>query len=381
MTRVRVPCVVLPGGWPPFRAAAVLGVLLGLTLATALAPGRVPSPGAWALTVAAAAASAYAYGVGVKVLTGGEWTASFQVQASVMAGTWAALTLAGVPVLPCLDLLAVALCVSHGVGRVGCALAGCCHGRPARHGLVYGEEHVAGGFPRAFVGLALWPAQPVEAAALGALTLALVGLTLAPHLPGDVLAAFACGYAAVRLLIDGQRADSPRPYLLGLARAQVATGLFVLLVARLSVLGLLPPRPAWRLAPYAWVALAGGLLLLRRRRPAAALLSPAHLSEVRAALNELATGDGRDAAPRIVRTSAGLRLSASFGAGRNAGPAHVTFSQSGHVVRPAEARALAGVVGQCLGLPIEGLVAGAPGVFHMVFRPSVGTAGGEGTSA
>ena len=26
-------------------------------------------------------------------------------------------------------------------------------------------------------------------------------------------------------------------------------------------------------------------------------------------------------------------------------------------------------------------VAGAPGVFHMVFRPSVGTAGGEGTSA
>lgn len=377
---VHVPCVVLPGAWPPFRAAVVAGAVLGLALASALAPGRVPSLSIWALTVVAAASSAYLYGVGVKLLTGGERTASFQVQTSVLTGTWAALSLARVSPWPYLDLLVLALCVNHGVGRLGCTLAGCCHGRPARHGLVYGDAHAAR-LPRHLVGVTLLPTQLVEGVVLMGLTLGLVALTRAAHQPGDVLAAFVCGYASVRLVIDGERGDGSGPYAFGLTQAQVATGATLLLVARLSTLGVLPARPVWQLAPWAWAALAVALWLARQRRPTLALLAPAHLAELRAALDALAADPHAGSVPRVLRTSRGVRLSGRLDDARNAGPAHVTFSRSTPSLQATEARALAEVTSQLLRWPVPALVAGPAGVFHMVFTPSLAVARVEETGA
>jgi hypothetical protein len=381
MTRWRVPRVVLPGGWPPFRAAVVAGALLGLTLASALAPGRVPALADWALTIAAAACSAYAYGVAVKLLTGGERTASFQILTSVVTGTCIVLHLAGVAPLPYLDLLAIALCVSHGVGRIGCTLAGCCHGRPARRGLYYDEAHAAAGFPRHLVGVTLLPTQVTEALLLLGLTLLLVWATLAPHAPGDVFAAFVCGYAGVRLVIDGERGDSAQPYALGLTRAPLALGAGVLLVARLSAVGVLPQRALWQLAPWAWVGVAALLLLLRRWRPELALLAPTHLAELRAAFDLLAGDSTPGAVPRVVSTSRGLRLSGQLHAQRNARHAHVTFSKSPSGLRPTEARALAEVTSQLLRWPGQELVVGAAGIFHVVPRPQAATVVVQETSA
>lgn len=35
-----------------------------------------------------------------------------------------------IPVLPMLDVMAVVTCIVHGFGRIGCFMAGCCHGKP-----------------------------------------------------------------------------------------------------------------------------------------------------------------------------------------------------------------------------------------------------------
>lgn len=39
----------------------------------------------------------------------------------------------GIPVLGFLDLIAPAFLVGHAIGRIGCLLNGCCHGRPAQN--------------------------------------------------------------------------------------------------------------------------------------------------------------------------------------------------------------------------------------------------------
>jgi phosphatidylglycerol:prolipoprotein diacylglycerol transferase len=35
-----------------------------------------------------------------------------------------------IPTLPMLDIMAITTCIVHGTGRIGCFLAGCCHGIP-----------------------------------------------------------------------------------------------------------------------------------------------------------------------------------------------------------------------------------------------------------
>ena len=35
-----------------------------------------------------------------------------------------------IPALPMLDIMAITTCIVHGTGRIGCFLAGCCHGKP-----------------------------------------------------------------------------------------------------------------------------------------------------------------------------------------------------------------------------------------------------------
>lgn len=368
MTRFTIPFVALPNGWPAFRAAVVAGAAVGFALSSAVALLRGPSFQGWLVTAAAAALAAYVYGVAVKLLTGGEWTASFQSMASVFTGAWAALRLTGLPPLPYLDLLALGLCANQAVGRLGCLLAGCCHGRPARRGVVYTDAHAAHGFAWHLVGIVLAPTQLLEAVALALLAAGLALLALGAHAAGDVLAVYFGGYALVRALLDPWRGDFV-PYAFGLGRAQLATLGFTLLVARLSALGVLPARRAYEVAPLALAALAAGLAAWRRLDPArrARWLAPAHVEELAAVVAALARVPASEPVPRVLRTSEGLRLSGSTA--RNVAPAHVTVSRRAPPLAVAEARVLAALLGQLLRRPGPELIAGAPGIFHVVLPP------------
>lgn len=100
------------------------------------------------------------------------------------------------------DLIAIGLAVFAGVGRIGCLVAGCCHGRPARLGIAYRQPAPAG--PP--VGLPLVPVQAVESA--GLLTLAAAAASQVAAAPaGTAFGGILLGYGLMRSATELARGD------------------------------------------------------------------------------------------------------------------------------------------------------------------------------
>lgn len=93
----------------------------------------------------------------------------------------------------------------HVPGRLGCLLAGCCHGRPTDlpWGIVFNDP--AAMVPRKWLGVPLHPTQLYEAAAEGLIALALYPL-LAKK-PGTVTAAYFMAYGVLRYALEFVRGD------------------------------------------------------------------------------------------------------------------------------------------------------------------------------
>jgi phosphatidylglycerol:prolipoprotein diacylglycerol transferase len=106
------------------------------------------------------------------------------------------------------DHFAVAIPLGHAIGRVGCFLAGCCHGRPPH------------------------PVQLYEAAGLVLIALAcrrvLTRVEDATLARGTAFRCYLVLYGALRLLLDPLRADGRPERLLGLSHQQ---GVALLLIA------------------------------------------------------------------------------------------------------------------------------------------------------
>jgi phosphatidylglycerol:prolipoprotein diacylglycerol transferase len=128
------------------------------------------------------------------------------------------------------DASTVALCLAGAVGRVGCLLAGCCHGSPTNlpWGVAYPE-----GSPAAALfgpGVSVHPTPLYEALAL----LVLAGF-LSPRppglpRPGAQWRLFVFGYAILRLLTDFTRGDVARYASLSLAQWIAVGGLAAVIV-------------------------------------------------------------------------------------------------------------------------------------------------------
>lgn len=164
---------------PAFRSMGILGFHLAV-LATVLTAIRAGVPVLEAFGISATAgASFFAFGLLRRALTGRETLVLLEhvwvALGSVAFYLWAA----GGPVLPGLDVLSVALCVFLAAGRVGCLIAGCCHGHPAPIGAIY---PAAAGLPERLHGVRLFPVQLVES--VGLLGIGSVGFVLAGGRPG-----------------------------------------------------------------------------------------------------------------------------------------------------------------------------------------------------
>jgi hypothetical protein len=296
---------------PAFRTAGVCGYYLAL-LAVLLA-GPLAGRSLFALVGASSvcAFSFFGYALLRKSLTGRE-------QLVLLEHVWVALLASGgflwvaeVPVRAHLDAVVVGLAFFLACGRVGCAMVGCCHGRPSELGLRYGEDAVRDGFPRELQGVPLFPVQLVES-----LGLTLLGFVLVPVLflgpPGAALGTFLVGYGVMRFGLEGLRGDA-RPHLLGLSQSRWMALAEVTFALALSV-----PRHAL-LAPERPVvagtasALFGLALLIgfswRAARKELRLFSSEHLAELRDLVDDLAERAGRE--PLTATSSLGVRIAAS----------------------------------------------------------------------
>jgi hypothetical protein len=299
---------------PAFRTLGVAGfyVAVALTLAGGLLTGRSLLVLAVICVVCALSFFVYVYarlwitGRETMVLLDQVWFA----EACVAGTLWAMRE----PVLPYMDVVAVAMSFFLTAGRTGCLLVGCCHGRPSSVGIVYGEEHAREGFAHHLVGVRLFPVQAIEAAGLA--LIGVTGLVALPFAaPGRVFLWFLCGYGVLRFGMEGLRADE-RSHFLGLSRARwmaLAEVALAVWIAR----GDGPPARAAALLALLVLALVGALVARHAFDARRRFRAPTHLAELHEAVAVLVSaptrvvGNGAHPPPPARTTSLGVTLAVS----------------------------------------------------------------------
>jgi Prolipoprotein diacylglyceryl transferase len=300
-------------GRSPYAVAATTGAAAG-TL-TALALGATAGlPALTGLAVAAAALTGAACASGLRhLLTARPDQVAQEQLAAALALVTAVLALTGEPVLAGLEVAAAGLAVAQSIGRIGCAAAGCCYGRPARAGLVYLPAHATGGVPTVPVAL-------FEAAGLALVAVAVAGATVTGP-PGAGLVVYLLLAGGIRALAEGWRGD-PRPSLGGVSVPRLVATAESVAGAVLAAMVL--PRPD-RPPVLAGIALAGALVGAVAGRLALGGSRPGRrtIREATAAIRRLMPVAAQE--PQVAQVHDGLALIVS----RERDHVHVSFSRGG----------------------------------------------------
>ncbi len=129
------------------------------------------------------------------------------------------------------DLFAPALALGHAFGRVGCFLAGCCHGRPSGNFLAVVFTDPRCEVAPQLLGVPLYPVQLMEAAGNLVIFAVLDAVLRRRHGRGAVLAAYAALYSLQRFLLEFLRGDDRGALHLGVSPAQWISAAVMLLAA------------------------------------------------------------------------------------------------------------------------------------------------------
>ena len=138
--------MTVPGPWLQVRGRRiswfhVCGAAAALSWVAALLTGAHLRglPVAPLVIITATAGATFLIVVTVTALLLGEGRLTwYHHQLAVLTTTSTVLWVRHWPLLPYLDLVGTGLMAFTIFGRLGCLLVGCCHGRPARCGVIYG---------------------------------------------------------------------------------------------------------------------------------------------------------------------------------------------------------------------------------------------------
>jgi prolipoprotein diacylglyceryl transferase len=339
------------GRYSTYTVLGFLGYAVASSLGAALAI-------AWDLTLGerlvALVAPPVAFIAVVTVATalkGREWIVFYQAA----FGALAAVVIAGLAidarVWRLVDIAVLGIGTFLVFGRLGCFSVACCHGRPARRGIVYRDAHIAVGLWRRWAHRPLVPVQLIEAA--GTLALVAAGLALSAT-PGTATLVFGSGYAVLRFSLELVRGDPVRPFAFGLSEAQWCC----LAVAALCAIA--RPSIATIAVAAAIVAAAVALVVRRHRRE---LVLPPHLHELDTVCDAVL------ADPAHARRDTRLGVGASCHTLPD-GRLDWVLSSAHAAWSPATARTVAAAL-----WPAAEVVEGkTPGVVHVIVRLSADTA-------
>ncbi|MBI3565851.1 MAG: prolipoprotein diacylglyceryl transferase [Elusimicrobia bacterium] len=141
--------------------------------------------------------------------------------AGVPLGVWLFCRARKVPFLRLLDTVCVMAPFWHVFGRLGCFLAGCCHGRPTSAPWAVTFRDPRAMVPPEWLGTPLHPAQLYEAVGDALIAAALYRLLVKTEgrAPGLVAAAYFAAYGVLRFSLEFYRGDTV-PLALGLTAGQ-----------------------------------------------------------------------------------------------------------------------------------------------------------------
>ena len=132
------------------------------------------------------------------------------------------------PLLPTSDFIVTGLPLGHAFGRVGCFLAGCCHGKPTAlpWGVIFSDPHAM--VSPDLIGVPVHPVQLYEAVGNLLIFFLLHKLYNRPHKNGMILVAYIACYGTLRFVLEFFRGDFRGTYIFGLSPAQLITLLLAL---------------------------------------------------------------------------------------------------------------------------------------------------------
>jgi hypothetical protein len=298
--------------------------------------------GLWGSALAASAATALL----TKVLIGHETLVSYHHQIAILAVDTAIIAILSRPLLEYLDVVAVGIGAFLAVGRLGCLAVGCCHGRPSRRGVRYGDLHVTAGFPAALAGVPLVPVAGLEALWLAFLTVVDVAQIWHGSPPGTALTTFVVGYAVGRGVLEVWRGDE-RAQWGGVSEAQW-TGILLCVAVVVAELLTALPRHGWQGVTTLGLIAGMGILAWRRRSPAGWPPSPRQQLELAALLRVLPSSVGTTV--HVGATSFGLKVSRSSVA--ETGAESYTVSMTGTSLSRRDAAALGRFIVRLQGLDL-----------------------------
>jgi len=123
-----------------------------------------------------------------------------------------------IPYLPIADYFGAALPMGHWLGRIGCFMEGCCHGRPADLPWAVRFTSPAASVSEELIGVPLHPVQLYESA--GVLAICLCNLLLVlPRIragklrPGTAFLVYLTAYAVLRFFLEFWRGDERGTFL------------------------------------------------------------------------------------------------------------------------------------------------------------------------
>jgi hypothetical protein len=342
-----------------FHALGALGLVAATSVSLLVAAASGLAPGFQAGIVVVGVLTFLVLAMATKILAGRETLVYYHHEIAILAVTALICWATGRPVLAHLDATALGLGAFLVFGRVGCLCAGCCHGRPARGGCVYGEEHVRTGFPAHLAGRPLLPVQLIEASLVAGIVA--VGLAMVGDPPGRAFAWYVTCYALVRFWLEGLRGDALRPFWRGLSAARWTSLAVVAVMTGLATAGALPgarEHVAALLILCAGAAWAASRAAPERWRP----VDPRQVAL-------LQRGDGvllraSQGAPRVTDVGARVRLSA----GRTEELLHFTLSRAGGALSDDDAASLAILIAERHGSAAVECLTGVAGTFHVVLR-------------
>jgi hypothetical protein len=325
----------------------------------------------------------FALAMTYKVITGKERLVYYHQEVAVMLVS--ALVLEGLrrPVLPYLDVTILGIGMFLACGRVGCLMAGCCHGKPHGWGVRYGEEHVETGFTPDLVGVRLFPVQLMEAAWVLCVVAVGAALILNGRPPGTALAWYTISYGLGRFSFEFMRGDAERPYHLGLSQPQWLSVILMLLVMGAELHGTLQYHP-WHVAATGFLLICASAIIIRGRIQKTlghSILHARHIQEVARAMAS-ARRPAKEQADAfkdkvvtggvlIGRTSLGIQI--STGEVRNEGECirHYTLSCERPTMTEETAELLAKLMLR-LKHPSSSheLVGRTQGIFHLLIHPA-----------
>jgi prolipoprotein diacylglyceryltransferase len=367
----RVPRTELrTGGWrvPAYGLGVATGVISSVVLVEGLAVADGLAVSTATATLAGALLTAVALALVTRAVTGEERFTYFHYAIVVVLSVGLMLSAAGQPVLPYLDLIALGLGTCLTAGRLGCLMAGCCHGRPSGCGVRYGRAHVNQGFSPHLVGVRLFPLQAVEAVVIGLITALGVGMILDGARPGSALAWLAVAYSAARFSLELLRGDGVRPYLLGVSEAQWTAVLLaggIVWAERTSIL----PLVEWHAVAAAFLGLLLLALASSYRRVPFGPWRAGEILELAAVLEHLGStsGPSRSSDIAVHAAGGGIRISAGSAVDGSMAVRHYSVSGGGRRLSARGARRMARLISHLdRWTGKTDVVRGAGGVFHVV---------------